>query len=114
MHIPLPKTVCEADALAGVRAAIGGYDPPVLADKQFAMLQSSRMMKKYRQRKDSALVKGNESGVAQSYTTWIADLKRRYHATQIKAAQNGWSRNSLLNWLSTDLYEREEYWRIPA
>ena len=167
-------------------------------------------------------MKSNTSGVEQSYTAWIADLKRRYRATQIKAAvavnsaliefywnlgkdisekfaeeakygsrfiemvshdmrtefpndsgfsprnirycqgfyrlysateilqqvvaqlvsvpwghhctiidkskgdrekalfyvrrtiQNGWSRNSLLNWLSTDLYKREEYWRIPA
>jgi predicted nuclease of restriction endonuclease-like (RecB) superfamily len=25
-----------------------------------------------------------------------------------RTIQNGWSRNSLLNWLSTDLYEREE------
>ena len=24
-----------------------------------------------------------------------------------RTIQNGWSRNSLLNWLSTDLYERE-------
>ena len=31
-----------------------------------------------------------------------------------RTIQNGWSRNSLLNWLSTDLYKREEYWRIPA
>ncbi len=48
-------------------------------------------------------MKGNKSGVEQSYAAWISDLKRRYRATQIKAAQNGWSRNSLLNWLSTDL-----------
>ena len=59
-------------------------------------------------------MKGNKSGVEQSYAAWISALKRRYRATQIKAAQNGWSRNSLLNWLSTDLYEREEYWSIPA
>ena len=49
-------------------------------------------------------MKGNKSGVEQSYAAWISALKRRYRATQIKAAQNGWSRNSLLNWLSTDLY----------
>ena len=49
-------------------------------------------------------MKGNKSGVEQSYAAWISTLKRRYRATQIKAAQNGWSRNSLLNWLSTDLY----------
>lgn len=48
-------------------------------------------------------MKGNKSGVEQSYAAWISALKRRYRATQIKAAQNGWSRNSLLNWLSTDL-----------
>ena len=88
-------------------------------------------MKKVTRTKRSALVRSG--GVEQSYTAWIADLKRRYRATQIKAAvavncviidkckrnrdkalfyvrrtiQNGWSRNSLLNWLSTDLYERE-------
>lgn len=48
-------------------------------------------------------MKGNKSGVEQSYAAWISALKRRYRATQIKAAQNGWSRNSFLNWLSTDL-----------
>ena len=72
------------------------------------------MKKKDTSKKGSALVKGNKSGVEQSYAAWISALKRRYRATQIKAAQNGWSRNSLLNWLSTDLYEREEYWSIPA
>jgi predicted nuclease of restriction endonuclease-like (RecB) superfamily len=181
-----------------------------------------RLHEKEMRKKGSALVKSNMSGVEQSYTAWIADLKRRYRATQIKAAvavnfaliefywnlgkdisekfameakygsrffekvshdmrtefpndsgfsprnirycqgfyrlysateivqqvvaqlvsvpwghhctiidkskgdrekalfyvrrtiQNGWSRNSLLNLLSTDLYGREEYWRIPA
>ena len=34
----------------------------------------------------SALVNGNKSGLEQSYAAWIADLKRRYRATQIKAA----------------------------
>ena len=41
-------------------------------------------MKKETRKKSSTLVKS--SGVAQSYTAWIADLKRRYRATQIKAA----------------------------
>ena len=41
-------------------------------------------MKKVTRKKNSALVKS--SGEAQSYTAWIADLKRRYRATQIKAA----------------------------
>jgi len=41
-------------------------------------------MKKETRKKNSALVKS--SGVAQSYSAWIADLKRRYRATQIKAA----------------------------
>ena len=139
--------------------------------------QGKRMKKKETRKKSEALVKSNENGVEQSYIAWIADLKRRYRATQIKAAiavnfstqnlryclhfyelysvqpnfqqlvgklvnvpwghhctiidkckgdpekalfyvlrtlRNGWSRNSLLNWLSTDLYECEEYWRIPA
>ena len=44
------------------------------------------MKKKETRKKSSALVKSNENGVAQSYTAWIADLKRRYRATQIKAA----------------------------
>ena len=44
------------------------------------------MKKKETRKKSSALVKSNENGVEQSYTTWIADLKRRYRATQIKAA----------------------------
>ena len=44
------------------------------------------MKKKETRKKGSALVKSNRSGVEQSYTAWIADLKRRYRATQIKAA----------------------------
>ena len=44
------------------------------------------MTKKRTRKKISALVKSNRSGVEQSYTAWIADLKRRYRATQIKAA----------------------------
>ena len=36
--------------------------------------------------KGLALVKSNGDGVEQSYAAWIADLKRRYRATQIKAA----------------------------
>lgn len=36
--------------------------------------------------KTSALVKSHKNGVGQSYIAWIADLKRRYRATQIKAA----------------------------
>ena len=41
-------------------------------------------MKKVTRKKNSILVKS--SGEAQSYSSWIADLKRRYRATQIKAA----------------------------
>ena len=41
-------------------------------------------MKKVTRKKNSILVKSGEE--AQSYTAWIADLKRRYRATQIKAA----------------------------
>ena len=41
-------------------------------------------MKKETRKKSAALVKSG--GEAQSYTAWIADLKRRYRATQIKAA----------------------------
>jgi len=41
-------------------------------------------MKKVTRTKSSTLVKS--SGEAQSYSSWIADLKRRYRATQIKAA----------------------------
>ena len=47
-------------------------------------------MKQVTQTKRSTLMKSGEE--AQAYTAWIADLR---------------SRNSLLNWLSTDLYERE-------
>lgn len=31
-----------------------------------------------------------------------------------RTIQNGWGRNSLLNWLSTDLYEREGEWSSAA
>ena len=41
-------------------------------------------MKKVTRTKRSALVKSG--GVERSYTAWIADLKRRYRVTQIKAA----------------------------
>ena len=41
-------------------------------------------MKKVTRKKNSILVKSGEE--AQSYTAWIADLKRRYRATQVKAA----------------------------
>ena len=41
-------------------------------------------MKKVTQTKRSTLVKSG--GEAQAYTAWIADLKRRYRATQVKAA----------------------------
>ena len=41
-------------------------------------------MKKATQKKRSTLVKGSVE--TQSYIAWIADLKRRYRATQIKAA----------------------------
>ena len=41
-------------------------------------------MKKVTRKKSSTLVKSR--GEEQSYTAWIADLKRRYRATQIKAA----------------------------
>ena len=43
-------------------------------------------MKKNEARKSTALVKSNGIGVEKSYAAWIADLKRRYRATQIKAA----------------------------
>ena len=33
-----------------------------------------------------ALVKSSGDGVEKSYAAWIADLKHRYRATQIKAA----------------------------
>ena len=41
-------------------------------------------MKKETRKKSSPLVRSG--GETQSYTAWIADLKRRYRATQIKAA----------------------------
>ena len=41
-------------------------------------------MKKETRKKSSSLVRSG--GETQSYTAWIADLKRRYRATQIKAA----------------------------
>ena len=44
------------------------------------------MKKKETRKKSSALVKRNENGVEQSYSAWIVDIKRRYRATQIKAA----------------------------
>ena len=37
-------------------------------------------------KKDTALAEGKGNGEGQSYTAWIAELKRRYRATQIKAA----------------------------
>ena len=44
-------------------------------------------MKKNEARKNgTALVKSDGNGVEKSYAVWIADLKRRYRATQIKAA----------------------------
>ena len=43
-------------------------------------------MKNEVQKKDVALVKSNGNGAEKSYAAWIADLKRRYRATQIKAA----------------------------
>ena len=45
------------------------------------------MKKKNEARKrGTALVKSNGNGVEKSYAAWIADLKHRYRATQIKAA----------------------------
>ena len=43
-------------------------------------------MKNEARKKGTALVKSNGDDVEKSYAAWIADLKRRYHATQIKAA----------------------------
>ena len=43
-------------------------------------------MKNEAREKGTALVKSNGNGVEKSYAAWIADLKRRYRATQIKAA----------------------------
>lgn len=44
------------------------------------------MKKNEARKKSTALVKSNVNGVEKSYAAWIADLKRRYRATQIKAA----------------------------
>ena len=44
------------------------------------------MKKNEVRKKSSALVKSNVDGVEKSYAAWIADLKHRYRATQIKAA----------------------------
>lgn len=43
-------------------------------------------MKNEARKKSTALVKSNGDGVEKSYAAWVADLKRRYRATQIKAA----------------------------
>ena len=43
-------------------------------------------MKNEVRKKGTARVKSSGNGVEQSYAAWIADLKRRYRATQIKAA----------------------------
>ena len=65
--------------------------------------------------------KRSASAESSSYASWIA-VPWGHHRTLIdkckgdrdkalfyvrRTIQNGWSRNSLLNWLSTDLYERE-------
>jgi predicted nuclease of restriction endonuclease-like (RecB) superfamily len=44
------------------------------------------MKKNEARKKSTALVKNNGIGVEKSYAAWIADLKHRYRATQIKAA----------------------------
>ena len=44
------------------------------------------MKKNEARKKSSALVKSSGDGVEKSYAAWIADLKHRYRATQIKAA----------------------------
>jgi predicted nuclease of restriction endonuclease-like (RecB) superfamily len=44
------------------------------------------MKKNEARKKSSALVKSDGNGVEKSYAAWIADLKHRYRATQIKAA----------------------------
>ena len=44
------------------------------------------MKKNEARKKSTALVKSNGNGVEKSYAAWIADLKHRYRATQIKAA----------------------------
>ena len=52
------------------------------------------MKKNEVRKKGTALVKSDGNGVEKSYAAW--------------------SRYSLLNWLSTDLYEREGKWRSAA
>ena len=44
------------------------------------------MKKNEARKKCTALLKSSVDGVEKSYAAWIADLKRRYRATQIKAA----------------------------
>ena len=44
------------------------------------------MKKKDTRKRTLDIVKSSGNGKEQSYTAWIADLKRRYRATQIKAA----------------------------
>ena len=44
------------------------------------------MKKNEARKKSTALVKSSGDGVEKSYAAWIADLKHRYRATQIKAA----------------------------
>lgn len=48
--------------------------------------QGYRMKKNEARKNGTALVKSDRNGVEKSYAAWIADLKRRYRATQIKAA----------------------------
>ena len=43
-------------------------------------------MKNETRKKGTTLVKSKGNGVEKSYAAWIVDLKRRYRATQIKAA----------------------------
>jgi len=52
----------------------------------FAYEQGACMKKNEARKKSSALVKSNVDDVEKSYAAWIVDLKRRYRATQIKAA----------------------------
>ena len=44
------------------------------------------MKKDEARKKSTAPVKSDGNGAEKSYAAWIADLKRRYRATQIKAA----------------------------
>ena len=44
------------------------------------------MKKNEARKKGTALLKSSLDGVVKSYAAWIVDLKRRYRATQIKAA----------------------------